>query len=559
MATKFIAEQFGGMNLLLNPSMIPDKAAQEATDCELEEGVLNPLRAPKDDGDGMVGVNSKSMYNYNGTWLSSDNNVDICPVPNQNDKYDRIIMTTNEEAPMYPVVYSNGATYRCGIPFTTDVVQAVAQNPPLSGSDLDVETVTYVMTLVDAWGVEGPPCEPSEFIDRVADTPVNLDLPDAPSGNYNFGSGALKRVYRSVSGASNSVYLGIGEYPITTTSVVDETPVAHAQEPLPSLSWVGPPDDDTTLYPDGPMIGITQIANGMMAGFAGRQLCFNEAFLYHAWPPEYRITMDDPIVAIASITGGLLVVTTKRPYLVSGVHPSSMAVTQIEDKKDENETPSAVSLACVSRHGMVDMGGYALYPSPDGLVMVEASTAVVITKNLVTPTQWKGINPSTIRAFSHEGTYVGFYEGTPNAGFIFDPRRPDTALRLISPYFECGSYDFDTGRLLVNDNGTIKSFMGDEDHANGLPYRWKSKRFVAPRQVSLSVARVEAEQPLSTNPVTMEVHADGVLRDTVIFDEDVFQYKRLSSGYRAKRWEFVLTGTNPVVYAGIFETMDEVI
>ena len=74
----------------------------------------------------------------------------------------------------------------------------------------------------------------------------------------------------------------------------------------------------------------------------------------------------------------------------------------------------------------------------------------------------------------------------------------------------------------------------------------------------MSVAHIRTWESLTTNPVTMRVYADGQLTDTIVFDEDIYNYKRLSSGFRAKLWEFELEGTNPVTYAGLFEAMQEI-
>ena len=56
--------------------------------------------------------------------------------------------------------------------------------------------------------------------------------------------------------------------------------------------------DDTNVYPDGPMKGLTALPNGIMAGFTGKRICFSEAFLPHAWPANYRITLEEEIVGM---------------------------------------------------------------------------------------------------------------------------------------------------------------------------------------------------------------------------------------------------------------------
>ena len=420
--------------------------------------------------------------------------------------------------------------------------------------------MSYVCTFVDDFGVEGPPSKPSALADRVIDTPVDLALPPVPTGEWNFGANSFKRIYRSSSGAGQSGFLYAGQVPITDTVATDTIPNDELQEPLPSATWVGPPDDDIDLYPHGPMIGVCSFSNGILAGFSGKTLCFSEPYLYHAWPIEYRITLEDPVVAISAISGGLLAVTQKKPYLIAGVHPAALSVIQLDEQAGTGGQSGSASRGCVSKRGMVDMGGFAVYPSSDGLVLVEGNNAVVVTEGILTPAQWKQrYSPSNINAYVSEGKYIAFC--TPTKGFIFDPRNQQQAFADVDRSYIGAAYDPDNGDLIVNDGGVLKKWNGDETLENSTPYRWRSKKFVAPKQISLSVARVETWYPLDTplGEVTMRVWADSVELPTITLTDPVWRYHRLPAGFRAKVWEFEITGRNPISYAGIFEAMDEVI
>ena len=55
---------------------------------------------------------------------------------------------------------------------------------------------------------------------------------------------------------------------------------------------------------------------------------------------------------------------------------------------------------------------------------------VAITNGLISVEQWNSdFNPTTIRAFKHEGTYVAFYSG---GGWVYDPRGEESALTTLS-------------------------------------------------------------------------------------------------------------------------------
>lgn len=555
--TYFVVEGFGGINRKMDPKRVPDTVAQKAINCTLDRGAVLPLNAEANKGHGTIPASSVSMFWYKRSqWLTAPYDADLAEIPVERDKYDRVIITTDSGPTPYPRVYSNGAYYRAGLPIPGQILTSASQ-PPEDPDDITAETVSYVCTFVDSFGVEGPPSTPSRLTDRVVDTEVTLTLPGVPLGDWNFGTDAKKRIYRSSSGMGQNLFLYAGEVPITDLVAVDTIPADELQEPLPSATWVGPPDDDDALYPQGPMIGVCAFANGILAGFAGKTLCFSEPFLYHAWPVEYRITLEDDVIAIAPISGGLLAVTHKRPYLVAGAHPAAMALVQLDEQTSNEGLHTSASRGCINKRGMVDMGGFALYPSADGLVMVEGNNALVVTEGLLTREQWQEYNPGSYSAYAFEGTYIAFCGG--GRGFIFDPKKPDKAFVETTRSYNSGAYDPLTGDLLVNDNGTVKVWGGDTSLTAASPYQWKSRKFIAPKQVSLSTARVECWYDLATYPITMKVWADGVELPTITLNDPVWKYHRLPAGFRAKVWEFEVSGKNPISYAGIFESMDEVI
>jgi hypothetical protein len=552
--TSFLVEKFGGMDLKHDPRLIANNKAQIAYNCELERGSLHPLANDPNSGLGSVNASAISVFWYERqTWLSWGIDTDAVSAPIPDDKYNRAVVTQLAGSSPYPRLYSAGAYYRLGVPKPDSLPSvAVTQSPPIDDdtgepdASIETESISYVYTFVDSFGAEGPPSRTSVSADRVIDTPVDLYLGASPPAGYNFGQSALKRVYRSSSGSGSAFYLFVGEWPISSQNVRDDINNADLQEALPSQTWVGPPDDDTSLYPDGPMVGVCVAANGIMAGFSHATICFSEPFMPHAWPFEYRITLDEPIVGMCAIAAGLLVVSEKRPYLVSGVHPASMALTAIDE-----------SQGLANKRGLVDMGSYAIYPSADGLVLVEGATARVATQDIITYEDFKRYAPATIEGYHEEGKYIGFYNGI--ASFIFDPRGGDNAFIDSDRYYRAGYHDGPTGKLLLNSSGTLVSWGDDPSLVTSSPYVWKSKKHVVGKALSFSVARVEAWHSFESYPVTMKIWADGELKDTLVFNSSEPPYLRMSAGYRGKVWEFELTGSNPITYVGLFEAMSELI
>jgi hypothetical protein len=131
------------------------------------------------------------------------------------------------------------------------------------------------------------------------------------------------------------------------------------------------------------MQGLTAVANGVFAGFSGNRFCLSEPFLPHAWPIDYRITLEEDIVAIGGVSNGVVALTDGRPYFITGTDPSAMTAVQMD-----------IAQACVNARSVVDMGSYLLYAGPDGLVAVTGGQGEVVTQGLISAKQWNAdFNP----------------------------------------------------------------------------------------------------------------------------------------------------------------------
>ena len=360
--------------------------------------------------------------------------------------------------------------------------------------------VSYVYTFVSSFGEEGPPSAPSDIIELTDTQTVVVDVPSFVTntpGLYNFNASAKKRLYRSNTGSTNTTFQFVAETDYTNTTITDNKNADALGEVLPSSDWIGPPDDDTTLYPDGPMINLIPLAQGVMAGFTGKRFCLSEPFLPHAWPISYRITLEEDIVAIASTANGVAALTNGQPYFITGTDPSAMVSVRID-----------FAQACVNRSSVVDMGEYVLYAGPDGLCAVQSASGSVVTKGLISVSQWNSdFFPTQIKAFYHEGTYVAFYQdGSTNAGWIYDPRSENATLTTFttSSVVQGGYTIPKTGELHIIVGDRVKKFRGATDNRI---LKFKSKKFVTPTPLSMGWVSVHANE----YPATVKVFADGNL------------------------------------------------
>ena len=363
-----------------------------------------------------------------------------------------------------------------------------------SDANLDFET-SYVYTFVSAYGEEGPPSPASTVIttdDNQTITVSGLETSSSKSNTNLF----KKRIYRSNTGSTASAFQFVAEVTLATTSYTDTSNNNELAEVIPSNGWIAPPDDDTSLYPDGPMKGLCALPGGVFAGFTGKRICFSEPFLPHAWPASYRLALEEDIVGIKVVSNGVLVTTKSVPYLVTGSGPDTMTAIRIES-----------SQANLNKRSMVDMGPYVIYASPDGLIAAEGTSVRNLTEGIITPSQWQAsYYPATITGFLWEERYVGFYNtGSGYGGFIFDPRMNDGTSFVdldASALIRGGHTDPDDSQLYLIISNTIKKFQGG---GSNLTFNWKSKEYVMPKPTSMGFVKVDAE----SYPVRVKVYGDG--------------------------------------------------
>lgn len=501
----FKRTRFNGIAPGVAPRLLADDFAQTAVNIDFESGRLTPTTDDVDEFTLQSGA-VRSIYYYRDTnWLEwDDEDVKAVAGPIPDDTNDRLYWTGQDYPRMgtvtsmiagasgYPAV-----SYRLGVP-----APANAPSITKSGTADDTQTpddVSYVYTFVTAFGEEGPPSPACTAVERTDTETVTVSMPsgDHPSGNYNFGTGALKRIYRSNTGSTNTTFQFLAEVAFTTTSYDDTTPSAGLGEVLPSETWIGPPDDNASLYPDGPMKGLTAVANGVFAGFSGNRFCLSEPFLPHAWPIDYRITLEEDIVAIGGVSNGVVALTDGRPYFITGTDPSAMTAVQMD-----------IAQACVNARSVVDMGSYLLYAGPDGLVAVTGGQGEVVTQGLISAKQWNAdFNPTGYRAFRYENTYVAFWtSGSDHLGFVYDPRGAETAISRLTTAGQVngGHSNPKDGKLYLVVADKIKEYRGSTTNR---ALTWKSKKYVTPKPVSMGWVSVHAQ----AYPVTVKVWGDGTL------------------------------------------------
>ena len=595
----FKLSSFSGVAPAVDNRRLGEQFGQISENINFESGALAPTNTNGSDTE-LSTETRQSMYFYEADisgggakllqW--NDPNVSVVKGPVPNDAFDRLYWTGEGGTSGAPRIGTNtsmisgsvfpAASFRLGIPAPTGSTSVSKSGTP--DSTQTPFDVSYVYTFVSAIGEEGPPSAASTPIVLTDTEQVVVSLPTSahpasPDQNYNLGTNAKKRIYRSNTGSTNTQFQFVGEVAFAATSFTDTKDGDELGEVLPSDGWIPPPNGisgDVNASPSGALQGLTALSNGILAGFTGNRLCLTEPFLPHAWPISYRITIEDTIVGIASSSQGVIVLTEGFPFVVTGVDPSSMSATKID-----------LAQACINKNSIVDMGEFVLYAAPDGLVAVAGNQGRIASQGLISPSQWASdFKSSTIKAFRYENKYVAFYEdGGAFKGWVYDPTAPEAAFSTLTQSNEVvgGYYEDKSGKLyIIKDfaSGTNRKYCEYEAGTDKNSLTFKSKVFLTPYPVSFNWISVDAESyPVASSgvtPVTVKVFGDGTLIAHYVLTKSGNVFTQVTTvpgsisnatlqepvmrlpASVAKEWEVQVSGTQTINEVCIAQSIEEV-
>jgi len=379
--------------------------------------------------------------------------------------------------------------------------------------------VYYVQTLLDAWGMEGPPSPVSnEIMVNPGEYIVISDLGDAQGC-------AKRRFYRSAAGASEDSFYFTGECDSGDTTFNDEKSDAQLAEELPLCE--NPPTGLT---------GIVMMPGGWAAGFVGREICFSSLYMPWSWPTEYRVASDFKVVGLGVAGNDLYVMTEGTPYLVTGYHPESLSVSKI-----------AVAQSCVAKRSIATMDRMILYACPDGVQSLMGGSGALLTDKFYDRTAWQAITPSGIIAGVNDRRYYCFHS---TGGVVFKfADGADTV--TTTDQITTGVYsDLIDDTMYLIQAGNINSWNRG---ATNLTMLWQSKEFASNRREVWSAARIFGE----TYPLTLRLYGEGNLMATItVNNQSSFRLPKMEP-YRT--WSFSLESTGYIDFSAIGTSMSELI
>lgn len=469
-------ELFQGMIPRISDRLLPPMAATEAKNTKLLNGQVRGFRALREEADFSAGSvtpvkRAFRVKDIDGvdadSWLVFDSfNVDVVRSPLINDTHDRYYWAGDGAPKMntYARIENGDAEYLLGVPTPTN---APSVTPP-AGTD---ETRAYVYTFVSPFGEEGPPSPPTVVSGNAglwALSTIDTTIPDAASRP---STGWTINIYRTVTGGTSTNFYYVDSINLGTSTYNDNetTSDVAANNLLESTTWAEPPDD---------LEGFVAMPNGYLVGWSGRRLVFSEAYRPHAWPAEYELSTEFPIVSMV-VWGSTLVIGTKsQPYFGQGVSPASFTLQKLDAIEP-----------CESRRSMVATTVGAFYAAPSGIVLANSSGAKVITKDIVTKEEWANYTPSNIFAAQYGLQYIAFTSSTQ--GFLYDPTEETAKWIELEGFSGVDGIETDkyTGNVLLLQDD--RAYEWDPAGSERLSWRWQSKVLQTPEPINFGAFRID--------------------------------------------------------------------
>lgn len=535
---KLALKTFSGLMPLKDPAMLELGQAAVATDTKLVGGDIEGFGAlaPTVPATSLSTSSTiRTIYRFgqalsaeNLFWFQSFNDADFVRGQIAQDVEERTYYTgesfprktragLGDTASPYPT-----ASLRMGVPKPT-----TAPSVTLSGSATDPDStatsVVYAVTYVTSWGEEGAPSPLTATVDRRGGQSVVLaSIPTGASGAYSL---AAKRIYRSASGSSATKLQFLAEIALGTTTYTD-TFSQQLGDVIVTTGFDEPPDT---------MVGLTAMANGVMAGFTGNTVCFSEPYYPYAWPVRYRQPVDAPIVGLGAFGQSLLVGTTQGIHVFTGADSASMTSEKV-----------ASAQSCASGRSIVEVDGGVVFASHDGLFLVTASGVKNLTRGLMTRKEWEAYAPSSMHGYEIDGGLIMFFDtGSRQGGMVFT-FDPEPSFVETSVYATAGYRDRKTKELYLVVGNVLRKW----DSGSPMTWTWRSGTIRVDSYMSFAAARVDA----SSYPVTFRWYAGDTLVHTQTVESPMpFRLPAVKS------WRFALeiSGASRVYYVAAATSLSE--
>lgn len=387
-----------------------------------------------------------------------------------------------------------------------------------------VETRAYAYTYYNTWQEESAP-SPAALIDVTYLQDVKVTVSAGTFTGYRPFLGY--RIYRTYGSSTAYVETTVsGAFPTYTDGTGGTASVGKALE---SSGWTPPP---ATLR------GLELMPNGWFAGYVDNTLWMSEPYRPHAWP--YNMTFPSAIRGVKAGTQSLVVTTLDGVYVVSGAFPASAQQIKLN-----------LPQGGISQNSMTGVDGAVCYASPDGLVMVQGTSATMaMSQKLFRREEWQrdygtALDNGDLYLAYHDGCLIGTSKSM-NKGFSIRFDEAGGAYTRIDQGYDAMFFLPVADSLYYSIGNVVYQFRGGSD----MTMSWWSKDWIFQSHTTFGAGFVRTE-----GPVTMTLYAGG---------SQVYQitlggtgHFRLPAMVRSLRWSFKLSGQFEVQEFYLGRTMGE--
>lgn len=533
---------FGGLLPRMDPINLPPYGAQVALNCDLRNGTLRAIKQPSFVWTPTKPGQIKTIYRFGQDvsdetlyWFHWTDDVDVVKGQVAGDTDERTYFTGDSTyghprwtkaalaltggGTNYPI-----ASYKLGIPAPT-----TAPGGSVSGTGTGTtETRVYVYTFVGTDGEEGAPSLPFEINAQEGQT-VTLNGIENPPADHNINR---VRIYRTLLGQGTGTnYQFVAEIASGVSTYADSIASTALGRTMNSIDFEVPPAG---------LLNLRNMPNGMIVGSVGSDVYFCEPYRPYAWPSKYVQPVAYPIVGIGVFGYTAVICTKGKPSLMFGTSPDTVTAQHLPLEE-----------ACIAKSSIVEMGWGVVYASNNGLVSVDGAGAALATDKLIDRDYWQSLNPSTIRAYHWNGKYIGFYNNGTPGGFIFDPKDELQPFALMNLYAQAGYTDPVRDGLFLLIDGSPDAIYKFSGQNSTYTYTWRSRQVEVEPGINYSWGKVVAK----AYPVTLRVYSSDDVPESPTFGQMILRHTRavanqrefsMPSGFRSRRWEIELEGTNTI-------------
>lgn len=561
---------FGSSIFRFDPRLLPNNIAQVAVDVDTTTGVLSPVNGFGAGVDTVSADPPNTIYLHGSTWYSwSDAFISV--VPAQIYGRDGLIMWTGDDYPKQTTM-TDGLAGASRLGVTKPLVAPEVLPTGTEDTEKASTDISYCFTYVTEFGEESAPSPISGIATILGGQYVTLKGLYVPPTKEECGNTIeYVRFYRlvtSASGASNYYLVpirpgsdsaeAVTDVPADGITGVDYTffdsnsstsPSGLNQnisETLPSETWEAPPDE---------LLGLVQFQNGILAGFYKNKVYISEPNILYAFPDAYQQEFDSDVVALGTYKGSLVVLTESNPCIIQGTHPENMVKVKLPYKQK-----------CMSPLAVVSTEMGVIYPSPDGVMLLNDQGITNLTDPIYTKEQWGAMDLENLSGVYFENDYYGFYRDTVattvltgatfKGAFRLTLGNPPTFTHFTMPYKVHGLFVDPSANILYFTQYRSGAYYVDV-FKGGDPGTlvWYSKVFDLPFHTNFGCYKIEGTQTESS-PILISLFFDGAPSYTTISSTDVF---RMPSNKLYKTFYFALATKSSIFRVRFAHTPEELI